>query len=81
MIFTPVANRQLEKLPLNVSVVRKRSIDDLAENPRPHGVEKLADGGREYGIRAGDYCAAYGIRDDVLVVVIIKRGHRRGIYR
>jgi mRNA interferase RelE/StbE len=81
IIFTPAANKQLERLPVNVRVVLKRSIDDLADNPRPHGVRKLTGGEREYRIRTGDYRVIYEIRDDVLVVVIIKMGHRRDIYR
>ena len=81
ILFTPAADKQLSKLPLNARVVIKRSIDELADNPRPHGVEKLSGGGREYRIRAGDYRVLYVIRDDVLVVVIIKMGHRRDVYR
>jgi mRNA interferase RelE/StbE len=81
IIFTPAANKQLDRLPVNVRVVLKRSIDALADNPRPHGAQKLTGGEREYRIRTGDYRVIYEIRDDVLVVVIIKMGHRRDIYR
>ncbi len=81
ILFTPAAEKQLYKLPLNVRVILRRSIDGLANNPRPHGVEKLSGGGREYRIREGDYRIIYEIRDDVLVVVIVKAGHRRDVYR
>lgn len=81
ILFTPAAEKQLNKLPSNVRVILKRSIDDLANNPRPHGVEKLSGGGLEYRIREGDYRIIYEIRDDVLVVVIVKMGHRRSVYR
>jgi mRNA interferase RelE/StbE len=57
------------------------AIDTLADNPRPQGVQKLAGGGNEYRIREGDYRVVYEIRDKTLVIVVIKLGHRKDIYR
>ena len=57
-----------------------RKIDALAENPRPPGCEKLS-GYDRYRIRQGKYRVVYGIEDDKLIVLIIKIGHRRDIYR
>lgn len=54
--------------------------DDLSKNPRPIGCEKLS-GQERYRIRQGDYRIIYEIRDDVLVVVVVKVGHRREVYR
>jgi mRNA interferase RelE/StbE len=53
---------------------------DVAENPRGPGCEKLS--GRErYRKRQGVYRIIYEIQDEVLVVVIVKIGHRRDVYR
>ena len=53
---------------------------DVAEYPRGPGCEKLS--GRErYRKRQGVYRIIYEIQDEVLVVVIVKIGHRRDVYR
>lgn len=52
----------------------------LADDPRPAGCEKLS--GRErYRIRQGAYRIIYGIQDRELLVLIVKIGHRREVYR
>jgi mRNA interferase RelE/StbE len=55
-------------------------IESLAEDPRPHGSTKLA-GQERYRVRQGVYRILYEIRDDELVVAIVKVGHRKDAYR
>ena len=51
----------------------------LADDPRPAGAVKLS--GRElYRIRQGKYRILYSIEDRVLVVQIIRIGHRGKVY-
>jgi len=57
-----------------------RRIEGLADDPRPRGCEKLA-GEDRYRIRQGDYRIVYSVEDDVLIVHIVKVGHRRDVYR
>jgi mRNA interferase RelE/StbE len=52
----------------------------LAEEPRPHGCEKLSAQER-YRIRQGDYRIVYSIDDDAQTVEIFKIGHRSEIYK
>ena len=52
----------------------------LAENPRGKGCEKLS-GQERYRLRQGSYRIIYEIQDDVLVVIVVKVGHRRDVYR
>ncbi len=55
-------------------------VDSLADEPRPPGCEKLKE--REvYRIRQGVYRILCEIRDDVLLVVVIKVQHRSEVYR
>ncbi len=55
-------------------------IEALADDPRAPGCEKL--GGAElYRARQGSYRIVYAIRDRVLVVEVIRVGHRREVYR
>jgi mRNA interferase RelE/StbE len=79
--ITPTARRQLADLPRSV----RRRIDEkilaLAANPRPRGSVKLAGSEDVYRVRVGDYRILYTIRDEVLLVVVVKIGHRRDVYR
>lgn len=58
-----------------------RRIELLGEDPRPAGCQKLAGGGDRYRVRQGQYRIVYEIRDAELVVLVVKLGHRRDIYR
>ncbi len=52
----------------------------LSEDPRAPGCEKLS-GLERYRVRRGIYRIVYEIRDDVLLVVVVRVGHRRDVYR
>lgn len=55
-------------------------IESLAENPRPPDCRKLS--GRDlYRVRTGAYRVLYEIHDASVVVVVVKVGHRREVYR
>jgi mRNA interferase RelE/StbE len=56
------------------------SIDSLSDEPRPPGIEKLAEQ-KKHRIRQGDYRIIYEITDDELVVIVVKVGHRKDVYR
>ena len=77
----PAAVRDLAKLeiPRRLKIVQK--IDSLALNPRPPGVEKRAGRDNRYRVRNGDYRIIYEIYDQVLLVLVVRIGHRREVYR
>jgi mRNA interferase RelE/StbE len=52
----------------------------LANNPRPHGCEKLS-GAEKYRVRQGDYRILYEIDDSAKSVIIVKIGNRKEVYR
>ena len=63
---------------------RRRIVDriqNLAQNPRPAGVERLSGTTEKYRIRQGYYRVIYEIDDKALTVSIVKIGHRKDIYR
>jgi mRNA interferase RelE/StbE len=76
----PAAVRELKALPRRIQTSIKGRIDALADDPRPRGVKKLSDEDL-YRIRVGNYRVIYQIRDKVLLVVVVKVGHRREVYR
>lgn len=55
-------------------------IDTLAVNPRGEGCIKLS-GQENYRVRQGLYRIVYEIKDDVLVVNVVKVAHRSQVYK
>lgn len=58
-------------------LMRIKALDD---DPRPMGSEKLS-GQERYRVRPGMYRIVYEIFDEELVIIVVKVGHRRGVYR
>jgi len=79
--LTPGARRQLSGLPRPAQVRVAAKISDLSQDPRPSGVRKLSGEEELYRIRVGDYRVIYGIDDEVLVVLVVKVGDRKEVYR
>ena len=73
--------KSLDKVPVTYLSNIKKSINDLAENPRPFGYAKLVGYENHYRIRVGIYRVIYSIKDDILVVEVIKIDHRKNAYR
>ena len=79
--FTSAAARDISKLTEDVQQRLMAKIDALAHEPRPFGVQKLQGRENRYRIRVGDYRIIYEIQDQILVVLIVRIGHRREVYR
>lgn len=74
------AVKEIERLPRkDIKAVLER-IESLSENPRPHDCKKLSAQER-YRVRCGDYRILYSIEDDILIVLVVKVGHRKDVYR
>jgi mRNA interferase RelE/StbE len=83
VLLRPGAKRDLASLPLAARRKISRAIDDLASEPRPRGAKLLAGTRDEriWRLRVGDHRVLYEIRNDELVILVIRIGHRREIYR
>jgi mRNA interferase RelE/StbE len=79
--FASRAERDFRKLPPDVQRRLDPAIQALAENPRPPGCVKLSGEEFVWRIRVGDYRIVYQVRDESLLVLLLKVGHRREIYR
>jgi mRNA interferase RelE/StbE len=77
----PSAKRALDDLPKPDKIRVIAALERLADNPRQHGVIKLEAESDLYRVRIGNYRAVFTIEDDRLVVLVLKVGHRREIYR
>ncbi|MEW6061076.1 MAG: type II toxin-antitoxin system RelE/ParE family toxin [Bacteroidota bacterium] len=74
------ADKNLRSLPIDYRHTISQAIQNLSTNPRPDGCKKLKDT-EFYRIRIGPYRVIYTIHDDILLVVILRIGHRKDIYR
>ncbi len=81
IVFATAAKRQFDKLPQAIQRRITDSVSQLENDPRPTGVVKLSGKDGLYRLRVGDYRAIYRIEDDRLIILIVKIGHRREIYR
>lgn len=70
------AAKELEAFELNDRRRLVERILSLADDPRPHGCEKLS-GKDRYRIRQGVIRILYEIADRGLTVTVVKIGHRR----
>lgn len=80
VIFHPSALKEFDKLPKAVQKRIGEVVDALREEPRPQGAVKLT-GIEACRLRVGTYRIAYAIRDERLIVLIVKVAHRSSIYR
>jgi mRNA interferase RelE/StbE len=79
--LSKAAERQFKGLSRRVQARLTSRIDRLAEDPRPPGSKRLSGAQDLYGIRIGDYRVIYAIQHEVLLVLLLKVGHRREVYR
>lgn len=73
--------KDLRKLPAGVVERIVEAVEDLAENPFPHGVEKLTGSEHAYRIRLGDYRIVYEVVTESKLVEIQRVRHRKDVYR
>ncbi len=78
--FKKSVAKDLRVIPKNDIKKILSKIDTLAVNPRGEGCIKLS-GQENYRVRQGLYRIVYEIKDDVLVVNVIKVAHRSQVYK
>ncbi len=74
------AQRALERLSGTDFQAVVQTIKELAQTPRPRGIEKVRSTGL-WRVRQGDYRIIYAIDDSTQIVTIVRVGNRREIYR
>ena len=80
LLIKPSAVKELEALPAKDRRRLVGRLQKLSSEPRPPGSEKLS-GHDLYRIRQGNYRVLYSVEDLALIVLVIKIGHRREVYR
>ena len=75
------AEKQLKKLSKDDQKRVVAAILDLAEDPLPKGTRKLAGYEDVYRIRVGQFRILYSRVARTLIVIVLKVGHRKDVYR
>ena len=75
------AQKELKKVspPYQQKIIK--AVKELALNPMPIGVKKLKGRLNEYRVRVADYRIIYEIHDSEMIILVVKVGHRKAIYK
>jgi mRNA interferase RelE/StbE len=79
--FTASAARELERFDKQVERRITTKITSLSDDPFPGDVKKMKGLEDHFRIRIGDYRVVYRVDGKRVIVVIVRVGHRREIYR
>lgn len=78
--FTKSAQKELKKLPKDISTRIVQAIYKLSEDPRKGKVRPMV-GVKSWRLRVGDYRVIYDIYDKKLIILVIRVRHRKDIYK
>ena len=73
--------KDLRKLPTHAVERIVAEVELLADEPFPHGSEKLTGSEHTYRIRVGDYRVVYEVFANSKIVEIQRVRHRKDVYR
>ena len=79
--ISATAERQVRKLPRADQIRVIRVIQALATDPRPPGCRKLSGHDDVFRVRVGRYRVLYAIEGRRLVIIVLKVGDRKDVYR
>ena len=75
------AERQLRRLPPADQQRVVAAILPLSDNPFPPGSRKLSGYDDVFRIRVGRYRVLYSVSEKKLIIIILKIGHQKNVYR
>lgn len=75
------AEKQLKKLPVHHRKRVAEAILELASDPYPRGSRQLSGYDDVFRVRVGLYRILYSVAKTRLVIIILKVGHRKDVYR
>lgn len=78
---TRSAAKALKKIPKTDQKRIVEKIDGLCDNLPTPELTKMKGNNPFHKIRVGNYRIIYEIQDDILLILIVKIGHRKDVYR
>ena len=80
IIVKPSAQKDLDKLPDKELKRIASRLEQLRNNPRPIGIQKLSDE-EGYRLRSGNYRILFIINDKIKNIFIFRIKHRKDAYK
>ena len=75
------AAKSLKRIPKADRIRIVEKIDSFADSLPDPETTKLKGNNPFHRVRVGDYRIVYEIQEDILVILVVKIGHRKDIYR
>ena len=79
--FRPAVLKSLKRFPKRELVRIKKKIDELSTSLPDPNTTKMKGDNSFHKIRSGNYRIIYEIHDDRLVILVVKVGHRKDVYK
>jgi len=79
--FRPAVLKSLKRPPKKDLRRIKKKIDRLAEDLPDPATTKMKGNNPFHRVRSGDYRIVYQILEDRLVILVVKVGHRKDVYK
>jgi mRNA interferase RelE/StbE len=79
ILFTDTSLKQFKKLEKEVQERIIKALERIRIRPEIHVKKLVGDPG--YRLRVGDYRVILDIEKDKLIILVIKIGHRKNIYK
>ena len=79
--FRPGVLKSLKRLPKKELQRVKKKIDEIAETLPEPATTKMKGSNSFHKVRSGDHRIIYEIHGDRLVILVVKIGHRKDVYK
>ena len=79
--FRPAVLKSLKRFPKRDLIRIKKKIDELRSNFPAPNTTKMQGDNSFHKVRSVNYRIIYEIHDDRLVILIVKVGHRKDVYK
>jgi len=79
--FRPVVLKSLKRFPKKDLVRIKKKVEELSQDLPAPNITKMKGNNSFHKIRTGDYRIIYEIHESRVVILIVKIGHRKDVYK
>ena len=79
--FRPAVLKSLKRFPRRDLVRIKKRIEELGSNLPDPQITKMKGSNSFHKVRSGNYRIIYEIHNDRLVILVVKIGHRKDVYK
>ncbi len=79
--YRPAVLKNLKRFPKRDLAKIKKKLEELGANLPFPNTTKMKGNNPFHKVRSGDYRIIYEIHDDRLVILVVKIGHRKDVYK